>query len=351
VSEFELRIGGKKFSGWTAASVTRSLTELAHKYTVTLTDKWVQDMEAVPIEEGDPVQVWIGTHLITSGYIDEESLTYNSTERTLSFTGRSKTGDLVDCTAIHKGGQWRKKKLLQIVTDICEPFGIDVTARTGLDLGKAFTNPNFKLQEGETAFSAIARAARMRGVLTLTDGGGNLFIDRAGGAHRVFTKLERGVNILSATKKTNGRERFKEYTVKTQASGNDDMFGKATSIHRHATDAGVNRYRPLTVQVDNEDSGTELQKRVNWERNVRAGKAKSYSCVVEGWEHANGIWKPNTLVRVLDPDARLDDELLIAMVKLTRDSQGTRSELGLTFPEAFDIQPLPKPKKKGGSLF
>lgn len=348
MDNFELLVGALKHSGWTELSVTRSIEQFVHSYRATLTDQWADDHKPVPLNAGDPAEVYINGRRRVSGYIDEDSISYSARSQSLEISGRSKTGDLVDCAAIHKGGQWRDTGLLRIAKDLCRPFGITVSTR--VSLGKRFTNPNFKLQEGETAFDCIARGARMRGVLMLTDSDGNLVFDRRG-TTKVTTVLERGRNILSGSVKRSWADRFSRYTVKTQASGTDESYGKAATLQRSATDRGINRHRPTIIMADNEDSGTELQRRVVWERNVRAGRGLTASYTVPGWEHSEGLWNENTLVRVIDASARLDDELLITSVTQTRGAGGTKTRIELTFPEAFDVQPLPPPKKKAESLY
>jgi len=348
VVDFQLRVGANRYSGWKSLQVERGIEQLAHSVTVNATDRWVQDQEAVPIEAGDKYFVLMDGVVVSSGYVDEDSISYSASDRSLSFSGRSKTSDLVDCAAVYQKGQWRNVGLLQIAADLCSPFGISVSTR--VDLGKVFRNPNFKLQEGESAFECLSRAARMRGVLMQTDENGDLFFDRAGSG-RVSTVLRYGDNIISGSKTNSWKDRFGTYIIKTQAAGNDGFSGRNLSIKRTATDSGIDRYRPTIIMADTEDSGTELQKRVDWERNVRAGRAKKLTYTVQGWEHSAGLWDPNTIVKVDDSVARIKDELLITNVLFSRDDQGTFTTLSLSFPQAFDVQPLPPPKRKSTSLF
>ncbi|MCH5770564.1 phage tail protein, partial [Salmonella enterica] len=79
----------------------------------------------------------------------------------LNVSGRDKTGDLVDSSAIHGSGQWKRARLEQIVRDICKPFGIEVLVQT--DTGDAIDS--FSLDDGEKAFDAIDRAARAKAIL------------------------------------------------------------------------------------------------------------------------------------------------------------------------------------------
>jgi len=349
MDDFSLHVNGWKYSGWTALQVTRSMEQLAHSFSVALTDRWGEgDYSEIPVEAGDACAISYKSDWVTNGYVDDDSLGYDARSHTVEFDGRSATGDLVDCAAVYQGGQWRNKGLLQIATDLCDPFEIE--ASSNVDLGGRFTL--FEIQDGETVFQALERGARRRGVLMLTKADGGLIFDRVGSA-KVRTKLEYGKNILRCQKRSSWRERFSQYTIKAQAQGSDTFFGAAASaISRSSSDDGISRYRPMVLVADDEDSGTELQKRADWERNVRAGRAKRVTYAVQGWEHEDGLWEPNTLVTVVDPVARIDDELLLVEVSHSRDEQsGSMTSLTLTFPEAFGVQPLPAPKKKKGALF
>jgi prophage tail gpP-like protein len=341
----QLHVNGWRYGGWQTQRITRSIEQLAHSFSVTFTDRW-GSKEDIPIEAGDSVSISYDDEWITDGWVDEDTSDYSYDEYTLSFTGRSRTCDLVDCAAIHRGGQWKGQGLLKIAKDLCNPFGIEVT--TNVDLGKVFT-PKFTLNDGESVFQAISRAATMRGVLPLTKADGNLIFDRVGRA-KVATKLEFGKNILRGKCRHDWRERFSNYIVKAQTQGTDTTFGtSATQLKRTASDEGCTRYRPTIIQADNEDSGSELQKRAYWERNVRIGRAKWLTYTVQGWTHRDGLWEPNTLVWVTDKIERIDCELLIVEATMTKtEDEGSLTTLSLTLPKAFDVQPVPPQEEVRG---
>jgi prophage tail gpP-like protein len=214
------------------------------------------------------------------------------------------------------------------------------------DLGDPFSRSTFALNPGETVFQCLDRAAKQRGVMLLTEPDGNMTLDRAG-SMKVQTVLEYGKNIKAGNKRVSWQDRFSAYTIKAQTKGDDNLFGSSTSLKRTSNDAGVTRYRPIIIAAENEDSGTELQKRADWERNVRAGRSARLTYTVEGWRHSTGLWEPNFLVRVKDPVLEIDQELLIVETTQTRSDQGTITTLVLTAKEAFDVQPLPPKTKKG----
>jgi len=109
--------------------------------------------EALPINDGDACEVRMGDDVVLTGYVDEAVDTLDDESHELQVTGRDKTGDLVDCSAIHSPDQWSGLTLQAIAAILCKPFDIPVKAET--DTGAPF--PTVKLQPGETVFAVIER--------------------------------------------------------------------------------------------------------------------------------------------------------------------------------------------------
>jgi prophage tail gpP-like protein len=343
MGDFSLVIAGQRYEGWQSVSVARSLEQLAPKFSLGFTERWAGQDEPVPILEGmAAVLEWAKGGLI-AGYVDDSDISYDAESHTMQVGGRAKTGDLVDCAAICKGGELRNRTLLEIAQDLCAPFDIGATAET--DLGARFAR--FGLQDGETVFEALDRACRMRGVLMTTDGEGDLVLTRAGQG-QTKTVIERGVNVVRGARRGSWKDRHSQYIVKGQSAGTDNLNGSsAAALKRVSVDEDIERYRPTIVMAEGQEaSGVELQKRADWERNVRYGKSLRYSYTVRGWECAEGLWAPNTRARVRDPFFRLDAELLIVSATQLRNDEGTQTQLELTRREAFDVLKLPPKRQK-----
>lgn len=350
MDEVGLSVEGKLYEGWTSATITRSLEQFAPTFEVEYSEQWAAQGEPLPINEGDPCEVKVDGEPLIPGYVVDSDLDYDADNHGAKIVGSGVAVDLVDCSAIHKGGQWRNKKLLEIAQDICDPFLIG--AKSDVTAGKAFRR--FGIQDGETAFEALSRLAQMRGLMLVTDNDGNALFTRRGSI-KTNTVIQRGVNVLRGNRRGSMRERFSEYIVKAQTAGDDQFSGRqASQIKRTSEDGRVIRRRPLIIHAENEDTGKELQERVDWERNTRAGRARRATYTLQGWrDDAGKLWAPNTLARVKDEWFRIDRELLIVTVRFTKSiDQGTLTQLELARPEAFDIKPLPPPApKKQGSDF
>lgn len=345
--ETVLSVGGRDYGGWTEIRIQRGIEQIAGAFDLTVTERWGTGRELRQIKPGEACQVRVDGVPVITGYVDAVRPAYDARTHSVTVSGRDRTADLVDCSAVYKSGQWAGRTLAQIAGDLAQPFGISVTDRTGD--GEKF--PAFALHEGETVFEAIERAARMRSVLLISDGLGNLVIDRAGTA-RAATDLVQGRNILSASAELTWKERYSSYTVKGQAQGTDNAFGAVvSSIKGVAIDAAINRYRPLIVLAEDQGHGVSFKRRAEWERNVRMGRGNRATVSVQGWSHSGGLWLANQRTRLTSALLDVDAELVIASVELTLDDQGTRAQLSLSRPEAFDVIDVSKKKKTKESVW
>lgn len=332
----ELRVNGNYFGGWQSVKVELGIEQLAGTFDLTVTDKWntTQGQRAMQIRPGQACELLIDRQTVITGYVDDTGPRYDKQSHSINVTGRDRAADLVDCSAIYKSGQWSNKKLEQIAADLCKPFGIQVM--TVADTGAAFES--FSIQEGESVFETLERAARMRAVLLMSDGLGNLLITRAGTV-RAPAGLAEGENILTAEGTFSWKDRFSDYIVKGQAQGNDEHYGE-TVAHPSGTvkDNVINRYRPLIITAEDQGSNATLKQRAEWERNVRAGRGARATISVQGWDVGGQLWKPNTITRLYSPLLYADMDMLITSVGYSLDDDtGTLATLQLALPSAFDM--------------
>ncbi|WP_407230669.1 hypothetical protein [Escherichia coli] len=118
-----------------------------------------------------------------------------------------KQGDLVDCSAVHQGSQWRNRTLAQIAADLCAPFGISVRWQVN-DVTAEKPFASFTLENSETVADALTRAARHRGVLVTSNAAGELVFTQAGS--KQTDTLVLGENLLEAIYNDDHRMRYSE---------------------------------------------------------------------------------------------------------------------------------------------
>lgn len=338
VHRVELLVDGRLYGGWKRVEVQRSIEQIAGVFLLEISHRSTS-LDAMPdIHEGQACQVLLDGEVVITGWIDQFEPELTETSSSIRVEGRDRTGDLVDCSAIYRGGQWQNVKLERIVRDIVSPFGIDVIVSTDLDQGEVFKS--FALEDGERAFDAIDRACRLRSVLCSSTAEGALWLGSAGDLDSGVT-LKEGVNIKRISSTHSWKERFSRIVLKGQTAGDDENYGVyASQMKAEANDTEINRYRPLIVQVEHGTSRLALSDRARWEVSVRMGRGKRGKATVVGWRTEKSgregeLWQPNTLVRVVSPKMNMDLDVLIVSCSYTLTEQGALTELTFARPEAF----------------
>lgn len=338
--EVMLSVDGKDWGGWKSYRVGLGMQQLAGTFDLQLTERWAGQSVRREIPEGAPCTLHYDGELLITGYIDRVNPTYNAQDHSVSISGRDKTCDLVDCSA--PATQWIGRGLVDVARALCAPFGITVIDQANANAPFVSLKPN----DGETVFEMLDQAARIRGVLLITDGKGNLIITRAGQA-RAHDALVLGENINQGSGNRDRTEVFSHYTLKGQSQGSDDLYGAdAAAILATATDNRVKRHRPTTIIADGPLDRAAAIQRITWERNVRWGRSQSINYTLIGHRQSNGqLWRPNILVPVYDAYNYLNGaERLITDITYVLDDQGERVEPTVMPREAFDVLPQPEPE-------
>ena len=358
MAELALVVGGKRYGGWKSIRVTRSIESLVGSFALDVSDRWGPD-DLWPVAEGDACRVEIDGQLVVDGYIDKRSLKGSATERSLSYSGRDRAADLVDCSLLvedgaiigKKGHKWtyRNLDIAQFAAAIAAPHGIKVSVQAGLVLKK---DPLLVAHPGETGFEAIKRAAGSTGVLVVSDGAGGIMITRAG-TERAYSLVE-GVNIKEAEIDYDASDRFHRYLISSQPPGSDDASGEATRVQAEATDADVLRTnRILLIRPDKGMDTATARRRADWEARIRAAKAATAMVTVQGWEQPNGsLWPLNAITRLFAPRLiGIDGDMLISQVEFTVGESGQITQLHLVRPDAFTPEPQNVPVVSGEALW
>lgn len=348
MSDLRLVVNGRKYGGWKAVRVTRSIESLAGSFDLEVSDRWGGQDEPWPVVEEDECRVEIDGIPVVDGFVDKRSLSISGNSRRLSFTGRDRAAALVENSVLLPKWTFRNATVLDIAEKIAEPFGIEVTLQDGVQIRPL---PKLVVNPGDSAFEAIQRAADMSGVLPISDGEGGVLLARSGSV-RVETSLVEGVNILAAGVDYDATNRYARYVIATQAAGTDNASGGATRIRAEATDPAVRRQdRVLVIRPDAGITTEFARQRADWEARIRAAQAETVTVTVQGWKQRGKLWPLNAIVHVRSPSIGVDGDLLIAAADHELGDGGELTEIRLVRPDAF----LPEPQKakvgKGGGAW
>lgn len=331
--EIELLVEGKALTGWESMSVERALGAIAAQFTVAVADR-----NPYPVRPGQECTLRVAGQVLVTGHVDQLSLSGSARGgRSFQVSGRDRTADLVDCSVLEDPGEWADITLVDLVTALASPFNVPVRSQLTEELAEFFL---FRRQPGETAWSAIERACRLRGVLAYSSGDGELLLDLPASSSAAGQLVE-GNNLLEWTLEVDHSDRFRDYYVRGQST--DEFAGElAAEVAGQATDPGIDRFRPLLVLAEGALTFEDALDRAAWEATVRASRAARITCRTQGVRQLAGgpLWAVNQLVPVRIDTAAVNRRLLLEHVTFKRDGGGTTSELVLVRPDAYRPQPV-----------
>ena len=343
-----ISVNGAAYAGWLQSEVQRDLETLAGIASIPVS---MIPGQPPDIKRQDKAEVRIGQTLVMTGFVMAAAPFYRRADCGMRVQVRDRTGDLVRSSAIYQGGHWRKATLERICRDLAGPFGIDVVVAPGVEVGDPIAD--FRLWHGETVLDAMARAARLRGVLLSRDQTSRVLLTRAG-LERFAGAIIRGQNAIAMDDVGSDEGRHSEYRAYGQSNVSSGNWEAAWGIKAVARDEEVKRYLPLVINADGNTTQADLQRLVDHTARVRRGHSMGLRYLIEGWTWAGQSWPINQRVQVFDDMAGVDGkEWLIVRTRQTCDvHEGTMTELLLRPIEAYDTVPL-KTKRKirrwGGS--
>lgn len=346
-----LRVNGRDWGGWTRVQLSAGIERLSRDFNVDITRQWPGEpgSASLPprIQKGDAVEVLVGEDKVLTGWIEATPIRYDAKSISMGITGRSKTADLIDCTA--SPTDFDGKTLHQIASELARPFGINV-----INQGVPTTRlQRLQADYGETVHEVLNKALGLQQALAWDDEDGNLLIGKVG-TDRATTALVYGENILSCDTEQSIRDRFSEYQVAGQRSGDDADFGEATltMLRAHAKDPRIRRYRPCHLPQSGNATLASCRERAEFEAQQRAARTEETTYTVQGWRQGDGrLWQPNQRVIVLDPVLGVHHrERVISEVVYTHNEGGTLCQLRVA-PEAAYIPPLQEQKSEEDDFF
>ena len=323
------------FSGWENMRIQKAIGAIANSFSFTYSDKFKSRNDPWPIKPGQRVEINVDDERVITGFIETLDTSFSASDRTISVSGRSLPGDLVDCS-VTPPYEYTNIKLDELAKKLIAPFGLKVFLSVEPGIIEKFA-----VKPGETIFTALDRAARLQGFFWVSTREGNIRLTRAGRA-RAFSELKQDVNMLAAGIKFDNSKRFRNYKVIGQSFGTDNFFGSNVSAPEGtAVDNGVSRDRSLTVVAEGNIDSEKATVRAGWEASSRIAEAMNATVSVVGWRQENGIlWGINQIVRVKSDFLGLNQDMLISEIEHIKDnSSGTVTNISLVRKDSYESKP------------
>lgn len=338
-----LTIGNQVLTGWQRVAVSRPLAAIPASFDLEVTEKYPNATD-IDVQPGQACTVKIGGDLVLTGYVDRYTAQIAAGAHTIRISGRSKSEDLVDCSAVFgdmgsKGFQQINGTTLAIVEQLAEPYGIHVRTSAG----DGVTIPQFNILLGETPWEIIDRITRYSQMLVYDLPDGSIMLAKVG-TESMASGFSLGDNIEQGDVNFSMDQRFSEYeghltsvlTFGTDAGVNTPDVGKVVK------DEGVPRFRKRYVISEQFVNGRDIvYDRAVWEMNKRKGSSYQFNVVCDSWRDSGGkLWEVNKLAPIQASALKLRNaNYIIANVTYLRDETGQHSNLTLMPPEAFNPEP------------
>jgi len=356
-----MQIGSTKLVGWKSVTVNRALDAIADSFNLSMVDVWDGDTSILTPDEKCKIYIEKTSggknikELVLTGWIDSVNISADESSILVKVDGRSKSADIVDCSAEYlPSNSWNNTLLSTIIRDLMFDYDVDLDF-----ISSAAYDKNSKLSltinSGETIFEIIDRECKKRAILPVTNPYGNIELITSG--DRISRdKLIFGENIVKASVDFDYSNRYGVYKVKAQKQGDGNGWQNSTNtIFAEATDAVFGkRVRRKIVVLDGAGSNQDAQKSANWESQIRAGRTGKLHLTIPTWfQSDNRLWEVGTLVYCQVPPLRIDEQLLINSIEFTQDDNGTLCNMDLVNKDTYAADPskenkiTKKSKKKG----
>jgi prophage tail gpP-like protein len=344
--EISIVIGGARITGWQNVSVTRSNELCPNSFVLTATDQYANDptrATVCPKGPGEKCQIFIGSDLVITGYVEQYTITVSATQHDITIAGRGLCVDLSDCSAQIPGNTISAKNALDLATQLCKPFNLN--ARSAVDdLGKPIKT--FTVSLGETSYEIIERVARYAGYLVYEDELGTMVLDRVG-TQSMASGFAMPGNVESATTTLSASQRFSSYTVVWNTINQYAEISPLANNQAVVTDDAFikmfpNRPRPRIIVSEQIEPGVNFaQLRANWELARRIGRSQAINLTCDSWRDSAGqLWRANMLAPIYAPGLKIVNATwIIGTVTFRKDASGTHADLTLMPPDAFNPEP------------
>ncbi len=360
----KFRIGNAVYKSFTAASVFTSMSTMAAAFELT-TSIQEATQSGFPIQKGQDVQVYVDDELVTTGRFEWFDQRYSAAEDSITFGGRTITGDVVDSTVglvkEIKGGV----DLVDVITTTLRGMGLaDIGVVDSVRLLRPFTSSEIiSADVGMNAYDYLEGYARKRQVLLTSTPEGSIELVRNDGTGSGASLINRRHpnhgrnNVLAYNGGSDDRKRFNVYTARSQLNPSAPNFSALASTVTGpsgiALDTGIRPGRRLEFTTEESMDAGECLDRAIWESNIRRSNATSAKYTVSPHKHRTGLWRPNRIVEVTDEMADLHSGMLIRDVRFDQSvARGSTTELTLVPPDAYTLlASRPATKKKESVLF
>ena len=352
----KIEINGVEYTGFQSATATVSIDKLTNSFSFT---SGISKNINLDFGVGDECVIYVSGERIITGHIEVIGGSGDKDTSSINIAGRDRTGDIVD-SAIGKLDDLKTGTLKNLIELVIAHIGADIDVIDLADVKLDMNQDSNSAEIGDNAFDYIQKIARNSHCILTSDDEGNVVIQRSVGvvidAH--VTNRVNGAenNVLNYTFDFDHTGRFFKYL----SAGNRNLLFAGTQTPKavvdqngFVTDTRIREGRQFVISTENPGASPAQSDRAKWELNIRKARSRTYGATVSGYRNQTGeVWTPNTIAKIFDDNAKINDSMLINEVSYRMDlDDGRTSELGFVNKNAYTLlSEEPRESKSGGNL-
>jgi prophage tail gpP-like protein len=328
--QIRVEVGGETFTAWENVTVRAAFDEACRSFSLKAALELGSAATHASFALGVEFRIFAGDDLLLDGYVDRRKAKLGEDETEIVITGRSRSCDLVDCSAVHDSGEFENMTPLEIGNAIAK--GIAARFETDQSLEKV---ESYSLAQGKTIFTVVEELCREQNKTLTGTAAGNVLITKAG-TLRHGGGLYEGGNIIEADSDHNACNRHSKYIVRGQTAAGHGA--EALEIEAIALDTKVRRFRPLIIVQKESSSKKRAKGRAATRRDRAAGNALGCEVTVQGFrDQAGALFEPGRLIWTESATLGIAQDMLIESADFSQSSKpGSLTSLGLVDPRAYD---------------
>lgn len=349
----EVTLGGQRIRRLQSLNLRLGMEELADSFSLVAADPGLRVAAGLSVEikvEGVPVLV---------GRVMTRRFSARGGDVARSCSGLSSAELLVKSSVIQPRRTWTEISLRNLAALLVRDYGlaveVDPSAADVAD--EPFDAIRFDL--GDTVADFLRAAAKRAGCL-ITSGAAvtrpgeptraAIKILRVGAGSARYTINALAPRVLERDYEDDVSDLHSEYRVNRKGGGLLDDDGTLKGVDGVAFDERI-PYSPIIISAaKGARSEREMVRQAEYEMRHRSALASQRTVVLDGWSadpNARTLWAPNQLVRLVDAQEGLDDDLLVAGVEFALDISGDASatRVEMLSPDAYAVFEKPRIRK------
>lgn len=333
--EVIIKVSGQPWRDWESITWSAACNEAARQLTFEIapSDDTLKEVHKT-FKARVPIVVTSNGDLVFTGKMDWKHPKIDAGRRYMTVSARSDSAALIDNSAVHQTGRFRKKKPEEIVRELDE-----ARCKVSTEPGVNVVIPKFQITPGESPFKALERVLKDQRLSLRGEADGGVTITKGPTGRRHAGGLKEGEFLGEGGAKHDFSRRYSKYKVLGQSS--EGSGADATEISAESSDPGVEGARTRIVIVDKDLTKDGAKEYARHLRDRAAGEALRAQAKVAGWRDAAGkLYEPGNLYWCESPWLELAQDMLIEKITCTQVKQegrggGSHTQFELVDPRSY----------------